>query len=134
MERRSSVGKSLQPLSTATTTSADPNSNVQFERHVSRSSTTLFLHPDQAPELEEVAKKLLENHCYVYNVSSSEDAPATTSTTPPCEADDVTDDTKNFVSGSSSLSVTSASSLASKPGPPTKWWSQTFTSFVRRNF
>lgn len=74
--------------------------------------THLNLHPDQASELEAAASELLKNQQAEKNDETSEEK--------------IIDDTNNHDS-----STLSASSSLSQP--TRKWWSTSFSSFVRRH-
>mmetsp|Transcript_491 Transcript_491/g.685 ORF Transcript_491/g.685 Transcript_491/m.685 type:complete len:136 (+) Transcript_491:287-694(+) len=82
----------------------------------------LFLHPDQAAELEAAATELLKGPS---EDSEEFEIPGHH------ENKEMYDDTKQQNSGKSPLSAASASSFAVKQ--PDQWWSKTFTSLVRRH-
>lgn len=79
--------------------------------------THLNLHPDQAPELEAAATEFMKTQS-----ENTED----TGTSSDHTEQDLIDDTNN--NSSSPLSATSSSIK-----PARKWWSTSFSSFVRRH-
>lgn len=112
----------VEPSKAFIASTTHPNPSSQLTGFLSSAdrirSSHLNLHPDQASELEAAASELLKSQ-------QAENNEATRTRQEPLE-EKIIDDTNN--NDSSRLSASSSLSQ-----PTRKWWSTSFSSFVRRH-